>query len=156
MVGVVPHRKDCKITSISRSLLVPLTTEDLMFWYPRWFHIKLSKYPLSGVISERFRQPGSRAGSTEAEMSDSCSCKLHLDALPLLPLNFHGFDLEEKSPTVAKCKILTNTHTSEDCKKNLPPKLNKAAVLLQEYKRTFHGYNPAVHHILLFSLKCAT
>lgn len=61
--------------------------------------------------------------------------------LLLLPLNFHGFDLEEKSPAVAKCKILTNTHTSKDCKKILLPKLNKAAV--QEYKRTFHGYNPA-------------
>lgn len=61
----------------------------------------------------------------------------------LLHLNFHGFDLEEKSPTVAKCKILTNTHTSKDSKKILLPKLNQAAVLLQEYKRTFHGYNPA-------------
>lgn len=34
-------------------------------------------------------------------------------------------------------------HTSKDSKKILLPKLNKAAVLLQEYKRTFHGYNPA-------------
>lgn len=63
--------------------------------------------------------------------------------LLLLPLNFHGFDLEEKSPKAAKCKILTNTHISKDCKKILLPKLNKAAVLLQEYNREFHGYNPA-------------
>lgn len=114
-----------------------------MFWYPRWFHIKLSKYPFVVWPQRDFSSQAAEQGAQRQKCLSPARTNSIWMLLPLLPLNFHGFHLEEKSPTVAKCKILTVTHTSKDCKKILLPKLNKAAVLLQEYKRTFHGYNPA-------------
>lgn len=114
-----------------------------MFWYPRRFHIKLSKYPFLVCPQRDFSSQAAEQGAQRQK----CLSPAHTNSiwmlLLLLPLNFHGFHSEEKSPTAAKCKIPTITHISKDCKKILLPKLNKAAVLLQEYKRTFHGYNPA-------------
>lgn len=114
-----------------------------MFWYPRWFHIKLSKYPFLVWPQRDFGSQAAEQGAGRQKCLSPAHMNRFWMLLLLLPLNFHGFDLQEKSPTVPKCKILTNMHTSKDSKKILLPKLNKAAVLLQEYKRTFHGYNPA-------------
>lgn len=44
--------------------------------------------PFFGVTSERFWEPGSRAGSREAEMSESCSYEQVLDAVASAPSKF--------------------------------------------------------------------